>query len=56
MIRRGTFLSVRELEQAIYDWLAKWNRDPQPFVWKATSMKQREGGANDAYRPEWRSS
>src|SRR5437016_1724553 len=37
MIRRGTFLSVRELEQAIYDWLAKWNRDPQPFVWKATA-------------------
>ncbi|PYU21984.1 MAG: IS630 family transposase, partial [Acidobacteria bacterium] len=26
-----------ELEQAIYDWLAKWNRDPQPFVWKATA-------------------
>jgi transposase len=37
MIRRGTFLSVRELEQAIYDWLAKWNRDPRPFVWKATA-------------------
>jgi hypothetical protein len=37
MIRRGTFLSVRELEQAIYVWLAKWNRDPQPFVWKATA-------------------
>jgi len=37
MIRRGTFLSVRELEQAIYDWLAKWNRDAQPFVWKATA-------------------
>jgi transposase len=37
MIRRGTFLSVHELEQAIYNWLAKWNRDPQPFVWKATA-------------------
>jgi transposase len=37
VIRRGTFLGVRELEQAIYDWLAKWNRDPQPFVWKATA-------------------
>jgi hypothetical protein len=23
MIRRGTFQSVRALEQAIYDWLAK---------------------------------
>jgi transposase len=37
MIRRGTFLSVRELEQAIYEWLAKWNQDPQPFIWKATA-------------------
>ena len=37
MIRRATFLSVRELEQAIYEWLAKWNHDPQPFVWKATA-------------------
>jgi len=37
MIRRGTFLSVRELEQAIYEWLAKWSHDPQPFVWKATA-------------------
>src|SRR6516165_9053053 len=37
MIRRGTFLSVRGLEQAIYEWLAKWNRNPQPFAWKATA-------------------
>jgi transposase len=37
MIRRGTFLSVRELEQAIYEWLVKWNHDPQPFAWKATA-------------------
>jgi len=37
MIRRGTFLSVQQLEQAIYEWLAKWNRDPKPFIWKATA-------------------
>ena len=37
MIRRGTFLSVDELEQAIYLWLANWNNDPKPFVWKATA-------------------
>ena len=37
MIRRGTFLSVHELEQAIYLWLANWNNDPKPFVWKATA-------------------
>ena len=37
MIRRGTFLSVQELEQAIYRWLADWNDSPKPFVWKATA-------------------
>ena len=37
MIRRGTFLAVDELEQAIYRWLAHWNTTAQPFVWKATA-------------------
>jgi transposase len=37
MIRRGTFLCVDELERAIYQWLAHWNSEPQPFVWKATA-------------------
>src|SRR6266404_2669488 len=37
MIRRGTFCSVPELEQAIYQWLATWNDKPKPFVWKATA-------------------
>jgi transposase len=37
MIRRGTFLCVDELETAIYQWLANWNHEPQPFVWKATA-------------------
>ena len=37
MIRRGTFLSVVELERAIYAWLAIWNNKPKAFVWKATA-------------------
>jgi transposase len=37
MIRRGTFLSVNELEKAIYDWLAHWKGDPIPFVWRASA-------------------
>src|SRR5437016_7616768 len=37
MIRRGTFHSVAELERAIYQWLANWNHEPQPFIWKATA-------------------
>src|SRR5437660_5178333 len=37
MIRRGTFHSVTELERAIYQWLANWNHEPQPFIWKATA-------------------
>ena len=37
IIRRGTFHTVHELERAIYQWLASWNGDPIPFVWKATA-------------------
>jgi len=37
MIRRGTFHCVAELERAIYQWLAAWNDQPRPFVWKATA-------------------
>jgi hypothetical protein len=37
MIRRGTFHSAEELEQAIYQWLAKCNGAPTPFVWKASA-------------------
>jgi transposase/DNA-binding CsgD family transcriptional regulator len=37
MIRRGTFHSANELEQAIYKWLANWNGSPAPFVWKASA-------------------
>jgi transposase len=37
MIRRGTFHSTEELEQAIYRWLGSWNGDPAPFVWRASA-------------------
>jgi transposase len=37
MIRRGTFHSTEELEKAIYCWLATWNGDPAPFIWKASA-------------------
>ena len=37
MIRRGTFHSADELEQAIYKWLANWNGSPVPSVWKASA-------------------
>ncbi|HYU78866.1 MAG TPA: IS630 family transposase [Vicinamibacterales bacterium] len=37
MIRRGTFHCVEDLEHAIYQWLTNWNREPKPFVWKATA-------------------
>ena len=36
-IRRGTFIHVRELEQAIHDYLEHHNRHPKPFVWTATA-------------------
>jgi transposase len=35
-IRRGSFTSVEELEQAITEFLEVWNEHPKPFVWLAT--------------------
>jgi transposase len=32
-IRRGTFTSVAELEDAIHNYLDRHNADPKPFVW-----------------------
>jgi transposase len=34
-IRRGAFVSVPDLVQAIEAFLAAWNQDPRPFVWTA---------------------
>jgi len=44
-IRRGSFVSVPDLEKAIEEFLAAWNASPNPFVWTATVeeiMKQIE--------------
>ena len=35
-IRRGVFVSVADLQQAMAAFLAAWKADPQPFVWTAT--------------------
>lgn len=35
-IRRGVFMSVEDLENAIEEFLTAWNSDPKPFVWTAT--------------------
>jgi transposase len=34
-VRRGAFVSVPDLVQAIATFLAAWNADPKPFVWTA---------------------
>jgi transposase len=36
-LRRGAFSSVAELAEAITTWVEHWNRDPKPFIWKATA-------------------
>ena len=36
-IRRGIFRSVRELTQAIYNFLNHYNENPRPFVWTKTA-------------------
>src|SRR5205807_1907697 len=35
-IRRGSFLSVRDLKQAIGAFMQAWNKNPKPFIWSAT--------------------
>ena len=35
-IRRGSFVSVPDLQKAIEEFLSAWNRSPKPFVWTAT--------------------
>ena len=49
-IRRGTFASVAELEDAIEDYLLRHNADPKPFVWtkSAEVILEKERRALDA--------
>jgi transposase len=35
-IRRGSFVSVPDLQEAIEKFLAAWNQKPKPFIWTAT--------------------
>jgi hypothetical protein len=35
-IRRGSFVSVPDLKQAIEAFMQAWNQDPKPFIWSAT--------------------
>jgi transposase len=37
LIRRGVHKSVQSLENDIRDWIAQWNDNPRPFVWKKTA-------------------
>ena len=49
-IRRGSFSSVDELEDAIHDYLLQHNAEPKPFVWtkSAEDILTRERRALDA--------
>jgi transposase len=38
-VRRGAFVSVAELQEAIQQFLQAWNEAPRPFVWTATVEK-----------------
>jgi len=35
-IRRGSFVSVPDLKQAIDEFLRAWNENPKPFIWTAS--------------------
>ncbi len=36
-LRRGRFISLTDLTDAITTWATHWNADPKPFIWKATA-------------------
>ncbi|MGA0850299.1 MAG: IS630 family transposase, partial [Chthoniobacterales bacterium] len=36
-IRRGSYSSVDDLEEAIYSYLLQHNAQPKPFVWSKTA-------------------
>ena len=38
-IRRGSFVSVLDLKQAIEEFLRAWNQNPKPFIWTASVGK-----------------
>ena len=57
-VRRGAFVSVAELQEAIEAFLKAWNEAPRPFVWTATVEKimtkvERARQTLDAIKPGW---
>ena len=57
-VRRGTFISVAELQSVIEQFLQAWNEAPRPFVWTATVEKimakiERAREKLDEVKPGW---
>ena len=51
-IRRGTFTSIAQLEDAIHDYLDRRNGEPKPFIWTKTASHiiEKERRALEALR------
>jgi len=57
-VRRGAFVSVVELQEAIEHFLKTWNEAPKPFVWTATVEKimakvERARARLEQIKPGW---
>jgi transposase len=57
-VRRGAFISVAELQEAIEHFLEAWNEAPRPFVWTATvanimAKVERARQKLDEIKPGW---
>lgn len=57
-VRRGAFISVGDLVEAIANYLEQWNESPRPFVWSATveSIMEKIDRARttlDGIKPGW---
>ena len=51
-LKRGVFTSVKELEASIYDFIARHNASPKPFVWtkSAEAILEKVNRARTALR------
>ena len=51
-LQRGVFTSVKELEASLYDFIARHNESPKPFVWtkSAEAILEKANRAREALK------
>ena len=50
-LRRGSFISLEHLADAIHVWVEHWNQDPKPFTWTARPERHPQQKSNAHAQP-----